>query len=113
MNTWEKVLIKVEEKISPQSYNTWFKPTQLVRRDGSALYIRVPNSFVRDWLNEHIDVVADAAKSAEVGDVNVVYMTEETPAKPELPSQGSLDFESLDNTLNPKYGFDSFVVGSS
>jgi chromosomal replication initiator protein len=113
MNTWEKVLTKIEEKVSPQSYSTWFKPTQLVRRDGSALYIRVPNSFVRDWLNEHNDVVADAAKSAEVGDVNVVYMTEESPAKPELPSQGSLDFESIDNTLNPKYGFDSFVVGSS
>jgi chromosomal replication initiator protein len=114
MDTWEKVLNKVEESISTQTYNTWFKPTQFVRRDGSALYIRVPNSFFRDWLNEHIDVVLNAAKSAGEGDINVVYMIEESPSKPlPPPSQGSLDFESIDNTLNPKYMFDSFVVGSS
>jgi len=113
MDTWEKVLNKVEEKVGPQSYNTWFRPTQFMRREGSALYIRVPNSFVRDWLNEHIDVVVDAARSADVGEINVVYMIEESSAKPELPSQGNLDFESIDNTLNQKYTFDSFVVGSS
>jgi chromosomal replication initiator protein len=114
MNTWEKVLNKVEEKIGTQSYNTWFKPTQFLRREGSALYIRVPNAFVRDWLNEHIDIVLDAAKSAEVGDVDVVYIIEEGTARAvDPPKQGSLDFESIDNTLNPKYTFDTFVVGSS
>lgn len=113
MDTWEKVLNKVGEKVSQQSYNTWFKPTQFIRRDGSALYVRVPNSFFRDWLNEHIDVVIEAAQSAGLGEINVVYMIEESQAKPEVPQQGSLDFESIDNTLNPKYTFDSFVVGSS
>jgi len=113
MDTWEKVLNKVEENVSAQSFNTWFKPTQFVRRDGSALYIRVPNSFFRDWLNEHIDVVLNAAKSAEVGEISVVYMIEESSVRPGPPSQGNLDFESVDNTLNPKYTFDTFVVGSS
>jgi chromosomal replication initiator protein len=113
MDTWQKVLDKLEEKVGPQSYNTWFKPTQFIRKDGSALHIRVPNSFCRDWLNEHIDVVLDAARSAGVGDIRVVYMTEELGARPEIPSQGSLDFESIDNTLNSKYTFDTFVVGSS
>jgi chromosomal replication initiator protein len=117
MDTWQKVLNKVEEKVNPQSFNTWFKPTQLIRRDGEALYVRVPNAFFRDWLNEHIDVVLDAALSAGIGDISVIYLIEESGAKPELPppgpAQGSLDFESVDNTLNPKYTFDSFVVGSS
>ena len=113
MDTWEKVLNKVEENVSAQSFTTWFKPTQFVRREGAALYIRVPNSFFRDWLNEHIDVVLNAAQSAGVGDINVVYMIEESTVRPAPPSQGSLDFESIDNTLNPKYMFDTFVVGSS
>lgn len=113
MDTWQKVLSKVEEKVNPQSYSTWFKPTQLLRRDGDALYVRVPNAFFRDWLNEHIDVVLDAAQSAGVGEINVVYLIEEGSARPEPPTQGSLDFESVDNTLNPKYTFDTFVVGSS
>lgn len=114
MDTWQKVLSKVEEKVNPQSYNTWFKPTQLVRHEGDALYVRVPNAFVRDWLNEHIDVVIDAAQRAGVGEINVVYLIEEGSARPAEPlTQGSLDFDSIENTLNPKYTFDTFVVGSS
>ena len=113
MDTWQEVLTKVEESVNEQSFNTWFKPTQFIRRDGLALYIRVPNSFFRDWLNEHIDVVLNAAKSAGLGDINVVYMIEESALRPIPPSQGSLDFDSIDNTLNLKYTFDTFVVGSS
>src|SRR2546426_1006400 len=114
MDTWQQVLDIVEKKINQQSYNTWFKPTQLIKRDDKALYVRVPNAFFQDWLNDHIDVVLEAARLTGIGDINVIYITEKNP--PDLagfPSQGKLDFESIDNTLNPKYTFDTFVVGSS
>src|SRR5260370_1681793 len=114
MDTWQQVLDIVEKKINHQSYNTWFKPTQLIKHDGTALYVRVPNAFFQDWLNDHIDVVLEAARLAGIGDINVIYITERNPVEPEaLPLQGRLDFESIDNTLNPKYTFDTFVVGSS
>ena len=103
MDTWQKVLDIVEKKINQQSYNTWFKPTQLLKHDGKALYVRVPNAYFQDWLNEHIDVVLEAAQQAGVGEINVIYLIEEGSAKPEPgPAQGSLDFESIDNTLNQK-----------
>ena len=37
MDTWQQVLDIVEKKINQQSYNTWFKPTQLhqARRQGA------------------------------------------------------------------------------
>jgi chromosomal replication initiator protein len=114
MDAWQQVLDIVEKKINQQSYNTWFKPTQLIKHDDKALYVRVPNAFFQDWLNDHIDVVIEAARMAGIGDINVVYISEKNPADPSaLPAQGRLDFESIDNTLNPKYTFDTFVVGSS
>src|SRR5213594_1412246 len=114
MDTWQQVLDIVEKKINQQSYNTWFKPTQLIKRDDKALYVRVPNVFFQDWLNDHIDVVLEAAQLAGIGDINVIYITEKGPTElAGFPSQGKLDFESIDNTLNPKYTFDTFVVGSS
>src|SRR5215813_7015628 len=114
MDAWQKVLDVVEKKINQQSYNTWFKPTQLIKRDGSALYVRVPNTFFQEWLNDHIDVVLEAAQSAGIGEIDVIYITEKNPAEvTNSPSQGKLDFDSIDNTLNPKYTFDTFVVGSS
>ncbi len=114
MDTWQRVLSVIEKQVNPQSYNTWFKPTQLDRHDGLALYIRVPNPFFQDWLNDHMDVVIDAAAQAGVGNVEVVYVVEEKPVvTPGATLQGHLDFDSVANTLNSKYTFDSFVVGSS
>jgi chromosomal replication initiator protein len=115
MDAWQTVLDIVEKKINQQSYNTWFKPTQLIKHDDRALYVRVPNAFFQDWLNDHIDVVLEAARLAGIGNINVIYITEKVPADLTSGSstQGKLDFESIDNTLNPKYTFDTFVVGSS
>ena len=114
MDTWQKVLDIVEKKINQQSYNTWFKPTQLLKHDDQALYVRVPNAYFEDWLNDHLDVVLEAAQLAGLGDISVIYITEKTPVEvSSSPSQGKLDFESIDNMLNPKYTFDTFVVGSS
>jgi chromosomal replication initiation ATPase DnaA len=88
-----------EKKINQQSYNTWFKPTQLIKHDDRALYVRVPNAYFQDWLNEHIDVVLDAVRLAGIGDINVIYITEKAPNAAAAVSQGKLDFESIDNTL--------------
>src|SRR5499426_2250268 len=114
MEIWHQVLEFVAKKVNQQSYNTWFKPTQLIKHDEKALFVRVPNAFFQDWLNDHIDVVLEAAKLAGFGDISVIYITEKNPVEPANPaSQGQLDFDSIDNTLNPKYTFDTFVVGSS
>jgi chromosomal replication initiator protein len=115
MDSWQQVLDIVEKKINQQSYNTWFKPTQLIKHDDKALYVRVPNVLFKSWLEEHVDVVLEAARIAGIGDINVIYISTEKPPTDTSgsPSQGRLDFESIDNTLNPKYTFDTFVVGSS
>ncbi len=114
MDTWQQVLSIIEKQVNRQSYNTWFKPTQLVRHEGGALHIRVPNSFFQDWLNDHMDVVIEAAQQAGIGDIEVVYIVEQKPAVTARGTlQGQLDFDSIANTLNSKYTFDSFVVGSS
>jgi len=114
MNAWQQVLSVIEKKVNKQSYNTWFRPTQLIRHEGEALYVRVPNAFFQDWLNDHMDVVIKAANAAGIGKIEVVYVIEQKPAtvNGEL-LQGRLDFDSVENTLNSKYTFDTFVVGSS
>src|SRR6185295_11002106 len=99
MDTWQQVLDIVERNINPQSYNTWFKPTQFIKYEGKALYVRVPNGIFVDWLNEHLDVVIDAARLAGLGDVEVIYITEKA-AEAVQPTQGRLDFESIDKFTN-------------
>src|SRR3954466_7839089 len=71
MDSWQKLLGILEHRVNKQSYNTWFKPTQLIKHEGRALYVRVPNAFFQDWLNEHIDIVIAAAKDAGIGEIDV------------------------------------------
>ena len=113
MDVWQRVLSVIESKVNPQSYETWYKPTRLVRHEGRGLWVRVPNAHFRDWLNNHLDVVIDSARDAGIADIDVVYVVEPRTVAPDAPAQAQLDFDSVDNTLNPRYVFDAFVVGSS
>ena len=50
---WNNVLSQVEQKISKPSFETWLKSTKLLSYKGSNVTIAAPNSFARDWLENH------------------------------------------------------------
>jgi len=52
---WNNVLAQVEQKISKPSFETWLKSTKLLSYNGSGstVTIAAPNSFARDWLENH------------------------------------------------------------
>ena len=51
---WDKVsLAQVEQKISKPSFETWLKSTKLLSYKGRDVTIAAPNSFARDWLENH------------------------------------------------------------
>ena len=50
---WDNVLSQVEQKISKPSFETWLKSTKLLSYKGTNVTIAAPNSFARDWLENH------------------------------------------------------------
>ena len=50
---WEEVLSKVEQKISKPSFETWLKSTKLMSYGEENVTIAAPNSFAKDWLENH------------------------------------------------------------
>jgi len=50
---WEKVLESLQDRLSEQRYNLWFKNTRPVALQETILTVGVPNLFVREWLEEH------------------------------------------------------------
>ncbi len=124
---WDQVLSRVESKVNRHVFYTWFKQTTLVRELADTMLVGVPNPFVRDWLTKHYAGVFTEAL-AEVGrpGVTLKFATaEELEAERHLvadePAEvhGSPDGQDAPppvitaSGLNPRYTFDSFVVGSS
>ncbi len=53
VDIWNSCLEIVREEISPQSYETWFKPIKPVKLEQTVLTIEVPSQFFYEWLEEH------------------------------------------------------------
>lgn len=82
------------------------------------LYVQVPNGEFERWLQEEYGtLLLEAAQELRLGKVEIRFITETSNPTPKggtsTMQQGKLDFNSVDHALNPKYTFDTFVVGGS
>jgi chromosomal replication initiator protein len=122
LNIWDQVLARVESKVNRHSYFTWFKPTGFVADDGRTLTVRVPNPLFKDWLTKHYAVVLEEAlREVDRPDVALQFLasddeiaaTSEARIAEVAPEPVSDVPASAAQGLNPKYTFDSFIVGPS
>ena len=116
-NVWSELLARIETKVNRHSFNTWFSPTVFVEDTGDRVTVRVPSELCRNWLTKHYTAVLTEAtaevqrsgvKIAFVIDVDAGNVEPQSPSVARAPAPGAAA-----RGLNPRYTFDSFVVGSS
>jgi chromosomal replication initiator protein len=115
-NSWLRIVQAVQKKVDANSFETWFEPTRFIGEEGETLYIKVPNSYFRDWLSFHYSgLINECAKELLGKAFDIKYIFDETPSSfirrspdERKTKQGLL----LNPNLNPNYTFDNFVVGS-
>src|SRR4051812_2055591 len=49
---WDGVLVEVELSVSKANFATWFKDTYIQKQDDGVVYLSVPNTFVKTWLQD-------------------------------------------------------------
>jgi chromosomal replication initiator protein len=127
MNLWDQILLRVETKVNRHSFYTWFKPTSFLAEDPSAVTVRVPNALFKDWLTKHYSgVISEAMGEVRKGNlaVNFVADSPADPASIALSRDEATAFEQAPPAaaiaaapgpagLNPRYTFDTFIVGPS
>jgi len=113
-NLWDEVLARVEGKINRHSFATWFRPTSFLSNDEQFLRIAVPNGQFREWLSKNYLGVLQEALS-EIGRPGTRVLFEEAAAHEDTaPAAAPAPLPERETSpLNPKYTFESFVVGSS
>ncbi|KZE37580.1 chromosomal replication initiation protein DnaA [Bhargavaea cecembensis] len=117
---WNQVLARVEQRISKPSFDTWLKSTRMIDYRNDTIIIGAPNSFTRDWLENHyIQLIAGIMSELTGEDVHIRFTVPEDAEedsfdmpKPAPKPKNGRHVDQSDGMLNPKYTFDTFVIGS-
>ena len=116
MNPWDQIKKELEAILSPESFQNWVSRTAFARMNGTTLLVSVPDEGTKQWMeSEYTGEVLSIAHRLGLSIQRVSYLPASAnanqnhhgfaaePAEPEAPPVAS---------LNPKFTFDSFVVGS-
>ena len=115
---WEQTLNVLKNEMSEVSFNTSMKSCDPISISEDTIKISVPNSFTRDILNNRYkDLVANSIQGICSKLYKLEFLISSEVALEEknkaIKIKGSPLNEEISNTLNPKYTFDSFVIGNS
>ena len=130
---WQAALGELELQMTQATFSTWVKPTSVVAWEQDTIVLGAPNGYIKDWLENRLHAPIERTLSGVLGkkvDVEFVVWAEEQEIKqidalPLLnssskvtgygsphPRNGTLNGNGH-MPLNPKYTFETFVVGSS
>lgn len=126
LEAWQQATKNIEKILSEGEFVTWIKPVHYSHHHNSSVYLSVPNSFVKEWLEDHyLSIVTNAlcAASGQAVTLNLVIRDDEDPRQlsseefliqtsQEAPATHITPSETVFTNLNPKYTFDLFVSGT-
>jgi chromosomal replication initiator protein len=133
---WQSVLGEIELSISHAAFTTWFKNTELIDNTGDTVTIAVPNIFAkRQFEVKFNDQIKDVLSKNGATPDRIIYTVKTTGKKTvtrettsSMPNQSVTADDLMSstqmprkqqanaaagNSLNPRYTFANFIVGSS
>ncbi len=112
---WEKTLQAVEPHMNKPSFETWLKLTRPLKMEDNCLIIEAPNEFARDWVeSRYSPLLTSALRSLVQDDLEMKFVIRndlQQKQRVESPPSVKINDEPVYPHLNPKYTFESFVVG--
>ena len=121
---WQSVLAQLQMEMPRASYDTWVRDTRPTAYENGIITVGVRNAYARDWLESRL---ATTVSRLLIGILNsnvavefVVSQANETDSHTEPDAEhvaSSIEITAPEPkarhvTLNPRYTFDTYVVGS-
>lgn len=122
MDNWEEILqtLKKEYQISEVPFNTWLKPLKVYTAENNVVTIIVPSELAGlglSYISNKYKLPLQVTISVVTGldECEVRFIPEDEVPEKEIPTYDErvLDSRYEEAHLNPKYTFDTFIVGSN
>ncbi|MCL1790331.1 MAG: chromosomal replication initiator protein DnaA [Peptococcaceae bacterium] len=105
---WTSILSSLKGEMQPASFDTWLSSAQLTDYKDNILTITVANDFCKEWIEDrYFRLIKNIAQSILRRPISLVFKVSNSF---DIPN----DAVSLAPlvSLNPKYTFDTFVIGN-
>ena len=116
MEMWQKTLGLLQNELTEISFNTWIKTIEPLSLNNNTINLAVPAEFNKGILESRYQtLIKNAIKQITFKEysINFVVPSQENIEKYSNPTDSTSNEEALVSVLNPKYTFDTFVIGNS
>jgi chromosomal replication initiator protein len=110
---WSEIMAKLENVVAKHSFEKWLRPLRPVACSDNTIYIAVSDNFSRDWLTQRYAPLLKQAFTQAMGTELAVRFILENEQPFYSSAQARSEATSGSSPLNPRYTFDTFVIGNS
>jgi len=114
---WTEVAGRLREALNDTTYKTWFGEAKGLELSADTFVIAAPNDFAKAWIGGHfLELIRAAVRETSGRELDIALTVRERPRATPAPAAGPETLERAKpsySDMNPKYTFDSFVIGSS
>ena len=118
---WDDALVNIELSITSANFKTWFKDTHIISLEDGTATVGVPSVFVRDWLSDKFhSLILKTLRELTPHIRSIEYaIAQRSEKRSEKARQQTVNaslpldeyYINKSDNLNPKYMFETFVVG--
>lgn len=112
---WPRVLNLLKNELTEISFNTWINTIEPVSSSSDTIVLGVPTDFNKGILeSRYLALISNAIKQVALKEYNIkiTVPSQEPAAKLTQSPDTSGNEEMYNSILNPKYTFDTFVIGN-
>ena len=110
---WREVATRLRQALNETTYQTWFGEARGIELSDDTFTIAAPNDFAKAWIGGHFLELIKAAVREATGKELEINLTVRRRPRLQPAAAAAQRPKPAYTELNPKYTFDSFVIGSS
>ncbi len=105
----------LKDELTEVSYETWIRTIEPISIDSGTITLGVPADFYKNQLESRYKLlIKNAVKSAAAKEYDLdIIVTTEDPVHAGLNQSKPVNDDPFSSSLNPKYTFDTFVIGNN
>ncbi|WFD10289.1 chromosomal replication initiator protein DnaA [Tepidibacter hydrothermalis] len=114
LSLWNNSLKLIKTELTPASFNAFFSPIEPLQITGNTILLSVPNDFTKGILEaRYMNLIESSINQISSSKYKIKFILDEEELRDfENENTSKIEIPSYSN-LNPKYTFDTFVIGNS